>query len=159
MRGTRIRVREDGEMDTLTFVMVILEAVVECAKIVAVFVGLSVVFGFIKIAPSKLRNLAPRLAATAFILTVVGTNLSQYFILMTLCWSRLSTVVLVLSGSVTMLLLMFTVILVTAMLGYRPRRLRTDFSRNAFVQGKGSIFCLIGKLSNSYLATTPVLLS
>ena len=152
--------RTQGEaLDTLTFLMLILGAIVECAKVVAVIVAFVLLFGFCKYLPLKLHKYLPRIVGAAFILTLATVDCEQLCICLSLCWNRLGGIVLALYGSVTMMLILFTIVLVTAIL----ERDGESYSFRTFfgtLRGKDGLrkFREVN-VSNSYLAMTPVLLS
>ena len=152
--------RTQGEaLDTLTFLMLILGAIVECAKVVAIIVSFVLLFGLFKYLPPKLRKYLPRIAATAFMLTVATANCEQFYLFLTLCWNRLGALVLTLYGSVSMMLILFTIVLVTAIV---ERKITSQSITMYFggMRGESGVRKESEAiLSNSYLAMTPVLLS
>ena len=152
--------RTQGEvLDTLTFLMQILGAFVLCAKVMVVMVAFALVSMLLKNFPLKLRKFAPSLAATAFMFTLAGANCEEFCLIFALCWNRLGSIICLLTGSVTMLLILCTIVLVTAIVDREANLCRTDFSFEKWSGERGLNNLCSGTLSNCFLSMTPVLLS
>lgn len=141
-------------LDTLTFLLQILGALVECAKIVVVLVTVVLTTIFFRYLPLRLRRLMPRLAAAAFLFTIAGANFGQTFNLMTLIWSRLSYDIIFVSDGVTYLLILATVKLCCAMVVRKKSSVGITLTMGGVAKKT-----VERKPSNCYLEITPVLLS
>lgn len=152
--------RTQGEvLDTLTFLMQILSAFVFCAKVMVVMVTFALLSMLLKKFPLKLCKFAPHLAATAFIISLASANCEEYCLIFALCWNRVGSIIFLLTGSVTMLLILCTIALVTAIIGRDTNLCRMDFSVEKWGGERRSRTSSRGTLSNCFLSMTPVLLS
>ena len=146
-------------LDTLSIMMYILGLIVDCAKVVAVIVAFLTVFGFIKYFSMRCHGLLPSVAATAFVFSLVTSNLAEMFGVVLLLWAKLSAVFSLFSGGFTVLFVLFAILLCCAIYT------KLDVTKFSSV-GISKYKCKTGKsatversLSNSFLAITPVLLS
>ena len=152
--------RTQGEvLDTLTFLMQIFSAFVLCAKAMVVLVAFALLRKLLTNFPLKLRKFVPHLAATAFIINLASANCEEYWLIFALWWNRLGSIIFLLTGSVTMLLILCTIVLVSAIIGKDTNLCRIDFSVEKWGGERGLGDSRSGTLSNSFLSMTPVLLS
>ena len=146
-------------MDTLTFLIQILGAIVECAKLVVGIVAVVLIGIFLRYIALKWRKILSQAAGAVFVLSVVSANFEQSINFISICWARLGTTVAVFTVSVTSLLVLFAVILVTAIAnGNLETRFTHCFGHKVSIS---KILKKDGKISpsNSFLAITPVLVS
>lgn len=146
-------------MDSLSFLMQILGVIVDCAKVVAVIVAFVALFALIKYFCMKWRGLLPSVVATVFVISFVGKYLADAVGVFSILWSRLRLTVSFISGGMYVMLVVFTVLLcaeiIKGLTATRRAILRpNDENMNTY----GRSLPLFG-ISNSFLSTTPVLLS
>jgi hypothetical protein len=139
--------------------MYILGVIVDCAKLVAVIIAFLTVLAFIKFFSMKCRGLLPSVAATAFVFSIVSANLADMLGVFSLIWAKLSSVLTLFSGGVTVLFVLFAILLCCAIYKKLDITKYSSVGSYKFKCKQGGASSDEGSLSNSYLAITPVLLS
>lgn len=137
--------------------MQILGVFINCAKIVAAVVIVTLLMAAFKYLYMRFRGLLPTVEATAFIFSVAGANLACYWSVCLILWLRLAYCFSSFYGQVTMFIVLFVAVLCGAIAG------RLEISkRNIFINiglNNKRVGADARNMSNSYLAITPVLLS
>lgn len=147
------------DLDTLSVLMQILGLIVDCAKFVAVIIFILTVLACVKFLCLKWRGLAPSVAATAFIISMVGKSLMDAVGVFSLLWARLCSTVSLFTGGMYAMIVVFTVLLCVAILQKLEATKSPLISTSGVGRDPQRHAALAFHLSNSYLATTPVLLS
>lgn len=146
-------------MDTLSVLMQILGMIVDCAKVVAVIILILTGLACVKFLCLKWRGLAPSVAATAFIISLVGKNLMDAVGVFSYMWAKLSSMVSLFTGGMYAMIVVFAVLLCVAILQKLEATKIPLISSSGMGRDPLRRAAFAFHLSNSYLATTPVLLS
>jgi len=146
-------------VDTLTFLITILDAVVGCAKFAGLLVVVVIFAVNTKYLPMRMRKLVTR-AAAAFLFALITFDCLQNLSCVAIGYFRLLAVISSLTTSVMLFLVLATVVLCCADAS-RKSQIATVIASSVTVNG--SLRCLSKldsrKMSSSFLATTPVLLA
>lgn len=146
-------------MDTLTFFIRILDAVVGCAKAVGLLVVFVLLFFSVRSLPTRLSRMLSRIA-TVFIFAVVTASSVQHLCLIVLGYSRLVSIFFSLTSGVTLFLVLMSAAL--CLDGIHRSSVKCSIAVSALSE-RGCQRCTadvnVHLISSSYLATTPVLLT
>ena len=146
-------------VDTLTFLITILDAVVGCAKFAGLLVVVVIFAVNMKYLPMRMRRFVTRTAAV-FLFALITFDCLQNLSCVAICYYRLLSVISCLTTSVMLFLVLVTVVLCCTGASRRSH-IATVLAPSVTVNGSRG--CLsefdCRKLSSSFLATTPVLLA
>lgn len=145
-------------LDTLSIFMQIFSLLIYIAMVICAAVGTALAIIFFRNLPLRLRGFLPRIAATAFVFTLVSANCEQYLDVVTLCWARIRSIIGCIYGISTWVLFI-AILLCNAMPHDKSDRVRALFGKPYFNFSKHRILRDFAISSSSFLATTPVLLS
>ena len=146
-------------VDTLSMLLQILGIIVNCAKIVAVLVLFTIVLAALRYVCLRFQGLLPTVAMTAFVFYILSVNIAQVCDFTAFAWWRLSNLLYVFSGGVTLLILLFTVLLCCAIATRLVVSSHSLFGLLKIKRKENEASVDACNMSNSYLAITPVLLS
>lgn len=146
-------------MDTLSILLQILGIIVNGAKVVGVLILFAILLAVCKYTALRFKGLLPAVAMTAFVFSILSANIEQVYGVTAILWLRLSNIIYTFSDSVTLVIVLFAVLLCCAIATRLEVLSHSTFKLLKIKRNEKEASVDACNMSNSYLATTPVLLS
>lgn len=156
---THVRTQAEQVVDTLSILMQILGIIINGAKIVGVLILFAILLAVLKYFALRFKGFLPTVAMTAFVLSILSANIEQVYGVAAILWLRLSSIIYSFSDSVTFIILLFAILLCCAIATRLEVLSHSTFKLFKIKRNKQEASVDACNMSNSYLATTPVLLS